>query len=126
MLYTVVLVTTGKPTPSPSVDPFALAIKEFAGYGIVGIVAIILAIVAYRGWKNDQERWKDTLDRERARADRAEAANTDLNREMREKVMPLLAEVARANGELVREVRESSKSIAELAWIRDNEKRGHG
>ncbi len=97
------------PTTGTTVDPFALAIKEFAGYGVVGIVAIILGIVAYRGWKNDQARWADALTRERERADRAEQANTDLNREMRERIVPLLTDVNRVTAEVLVALRERER-----------------
>lgn len=94
---------------SGSVDPVTLAIKEFAGYGVVGMVAIILGIVAFRGWKNDQARWTEALERERQRADRAEAANTDLNKEMRERIVPLLTEVNRATSEVLVALRDRDR-----------------
>jgi hypothetical protein len=89
-----------------TVDPVTLAVKEFAGYGVVGAVAIILGLVAYKGWKNDQARWGEALTRERERGDRAEQANTDLNREMRERIVPLLTEVNRATAEVLIALRD--------------------
>lgn len=89
-------------------DPLTLVVSQFAGYGVVGAVAIILGIVTYKGWCNDQKRWRETILREQGRtksaeerAERAEQLNADLNREVRERVVPALTEVTRATAELV-------------------------
>lgn len=111
-MLTWVLLAASQPT---SVDPVALAIKEFAGYGVVGTVAIVLGFITYRGWKNDQARWQEALERERGRADRAEQANTDLNREMRERIVPLLTEVNRVTAEVLVALRDVA--------LRDRERR---
>ena len=84
----------------------AAAVESFAGYGVVGTVAIVLGIVTWRAWRRDQERSDDALARERERADRAEAANAVLNDRVIDKVVPLLTDVTRVMGEVVQELRD--------------------
>lgn len=87
-------------------DLGGIAIQTFAGYGVVGIVAVVLAVIVKILWSNDRKDSAAALEREvertaqeRERADRAEQLNLDLNRELREKVVPLLTEVARVTAD---------------------------
>ncbi len=93
---------------TPASDPWTEVWGQFAGYGIVGVVAFILGVAVWRLWIKDQKDAQAALDREvartaqeTARADRAEQAFNDLNREMRDKVVPILTEVVRVTGDLV-------------------------
>ena len=87
-------------------DAVGAVVAAFAGYGVVGAVAITLGFVTWRAWRRDQERSDDALNRERTRADRAEQANADLNKELRERVFPALSDVTRVMGDVVQALRD--------------------
>lgn len=99
-----------------SPDPWGTVITTYSGYGVIGVTCLVLGIVVWRLWNKDQKDADDSLareiertkqeqvraDRAEAARDRAEAANADLNRELREKLIPALIENTRATAELVR------------------------
>lgn len=89
-------------------DPMGAAVGVFASYGVVGAVAIGGIVAVYRLWMNGQRTSAEALNREiekanqeRLRAERAEQINADLNREVREKIIPALVDVTRASADLV-------------------------
>lgn len=67
------------------VDPSGEIISVFLQYGVLGAFAL------FGLWF-----FRMVYKRETERADRAEAALSDLNRDVREKVIPVLTEAARA------------------------------
>jgi hypothetical protein len=97
------LAAAGQGAPA---DALSAIVASFAGYGVVGAVAIALGFVTWRAWRRDQERSDDALARERERADRAETANAELNREVRERVFPALQEAARVMADVVQALRD--------------------
>jgi hypothetical protein len=99
----------------PTTDPWAAVVTAYSGYGVIGVTCLVLGVVVWRLWKKDQEDADASLAREiertkqeRERADRAEEkaeralqANADLNRDVRDKLIPALIENTRATTDLV-------------------------
>lgn len=80
---------TGAPTPAEGVT------STFLQFGVLGAVALLglwFVLTAYR--------------REVARGDTAEKALAELNREMRDKVIPALTEATRALAEYAQSLRD--------------------
>ena len=73
----------------------------FLQYGVLGAVAIVLLWFSFNAIVRERER----ADRETARADRAEAALAELNKDMREKVIPALTEATRVCTEAIAVIR---------------------
>lgn len=63
-----------------------VVVSELARNGLLGVIVLALGILAYR-----------LIQRETARADRAEAALRELEREARSQMIPALIESATAN-----------------------------
>jgi hypothetical protein len=72
------------------------AIAVFAQYGVLGVFSLV-ALAFYR----------TAYRRETERADRAEVALADLNRDVREKVIPVLTEATRATADATMAMRQS-------------------
>ncbi|HET8661049.1 MAG TPA: hypothetical protein VFM55_18890 [Micromonosporaceae bacterium] len=74
---------------------------ELAKNGLLGLAVLALGVIAYR-----------LILRETARADRAEAALAELNREIREKAIPALMESARATT-------DATQAVKDMAVLRE-------
>jgi hypothetical protein len=78
-----------------AVPPATTTVQEtLLQYGAIGAILVVLLAFSYTAIK-----------RERERADRAEADLRELNAVVREKVMPLAADLIRAAAELTQERR---------------------
>lgn len=84
------------------VTPASAVTSELARSGLLGALVLALGVLAYR-----------LIQRETARADRAEAALRELEREAREQMVKALIESANANRDTTQAVRDMLAALRE-------------
>lgn len=90
------------PALAAGVTPAGAVTSELARSGLLGALVLALGVLAYR-----------LILRETARADRAEAALRELEREAREQMVKALIESANANRDTTQAVRDMLAALRE-------------
>jgi hypothetical protein len=102
---------TPQPDAAAQGQVWPLLVEELARNGLLGVIVLALAWVAWRLIQREVTRADEAIAREAARADRAEAALAELHREMRATVVPALVEsrsAAQAATEAVKDIASSA------------------
>lgn len=87
-------------------EAVSTASESIAKNSVLGALLILSIGALVVLWRRDVKRGDDALARESSRADAAEKAKADLEREFRERIVPLLSDTARLNTIAVDALRE--------------------
>lgn len=94
----------------PPTGVTSVIVEQLARNGLLGAIVLALGWVAWRLVQREAARADEAIARERARADRAEAALEELNRELRVTVVPALVESRAAAGAAAEAIKDVASS----------------